>query len=232
MQNKAQILFIKVGKVTTTKLENQKRKELISGIKKYPVQKAYLKRTGFLEDEQADLNHHGGENKALFLFASSSYEKINKQCNTNYKIDEVSHFGENVVLSNINEDDICIGDVYKIGETIIQITQPRQPCWKLSANTNKKEMTKFIFESGLTGWYAKVIKEGVIRKNDMFELIQRVEEKLNISILNKLIVNPSIDIGLAKKAIESKYLGKAFQNSLNKRVQAKEKDTQFEAYHT
>ncbi len=232
MQNKAQILFIKVGKVTTTKLENQKRKELISGIKKYPVQKAYLKRTGFLEDEQADLNHHGGENKALFLFASSSYEKINKQCKTNYKIDEVSHFGENVVLSNINEDDICIGDVYKIGETIIQITQPRQPCWKLSANTNKKEMTKFIFESGLTGWYAKVIKEGVIRKNDMFELIQRVEEKLNISILNKLIVNPSIDIVLAKKAIESKYLGKAFQNSLNKRVQAKEKDTQFEVYHT
>ncbi len=144
----------------------------------------------------------------------------------------MSHFGENVVLSNINEDDICIGDVYKIGETIIQITQPRQPCWKLSANTNKKEMTKFIFESGLTGWYAKVIKEGVIRKNDMFELIQRVEEKLNISILNKLIVNPSIDIGLAKKAIESKYLGKAFQNSLNKRVQAKEKDTQFEVYHT
>ncbi|NVJ52731.1 MAG: MOSC domain-containing protein [Campylobacteraceae bacterium] len=232
MENKPKVLFLKVGKVTTTKLENKKRKELVSGIKKYPVQKAYLTRTGFLEDEQADLKHHGGENKALFLFSSSSYEEINKQCSTNYKIDEVSHFGENIILSNIKEEDICIGDVYKVGETIIQITQPRQPCWKLSANTNKKEMTKFIFDSGLTGWYAKVIKEGVICKNDMFELIERVEKDLTISVLNKLIVNPSIDIDLSKKAINSEYLGKPFQNSLNKRVQAKEKDTQFEVYHS
>ncbi|WP_419773736.1 MOSC domain-containing protein [Halarcobacter sp.] len=232
MQNSAEVLFVKVGKVTTSKLENQKRKELISAIKKYPVEKAYLTKTGFLEDEQADLKHHGGENKALFLFASSTYEKINKQCNTNYKIDEVSHFGENIVLSNISEEEICIGDVYKIGESIIQITQPRQPCWKLSANTNKKEMTKFVFNSGLTGWYAKVLKEGVITKHDKFEFKQRVEEDLTISVLNKLIVNPSIDIDLAKKAVESKYLGKAFQNSLNKRLQAKEKDKQFEVYHS
>ncbi|RXJ90827.1 MOSC domain-containing protein [Arcobacter sp. CECT 8983] len=232
MENNAKVLFIKVGKVTTTKLENQKRKELVSGIKKYPVEKAYLSKTGFLEDEQADLNHHGGENKALFLFSNLTYKKINKDCNTNYKIDEVSHFGENIVLSNISEEDVCIGDIYKIGETIIQITQPRQPCWKLSANTNKKEMTKFIFNSGLTGWYAKVIKEGVISKNDMFELIERVEDDLTISILNKLMLNVDIDISLAKKAIESKYLGKPFQDSLKKRVQLKEKDNQFEVYHS
>ena len=71
------ILYIKTGKVSTTKLENQKREELVSGIKKYPVQKAYLTKTGFQEDEQGDLLHHGGENKALFLFSAITYDKIN-----------------------------------------------------------------------------------------------------------------------------------------------------------
>ena len=162
----ARVLFIKVGKVTTTILENSKRKELTSGIKKYPVQNAFLTKTGFLDDEQGDLEHHGGENKALFMFSQKTYEEINKECKIDLNIDEVSHFGENIIFSNISENDICVGDIYQLGEVKIQITQPRQPCWKLSANTNKKEMTKFIFQSGLTGWYAKVLIEGAVCVND------------------------------------------------------------------
>lgn len=232
MQIEAEVLFIKVGKVTTTKLENQKREELVSAIKKYPVQNAYLTKTGFKEDEQADLRHHGGENKALFLFAKTTYEKINKECKTEFEIDGVSHFGENLILSNIDEKTVCIGDIYKVGEAIIQITQPRQPCWKLSANTNKKEMTKFIFNSGLTGWYAKVIKEGVISKHDKLVLEQRVEDELTISVLNKLILNPYENETLSKKALASEVLGKQFLTSLEKRYKDKDADKQFEIYHS
>lgn len=232
MEEVVKVLYLKVGKVQKSPLEGIKRKELISAIKKYPVEKAFLTKTGFKEDEQADLVHHGGENKALFLFSEKTYEKISKECNISFEIDQMAHFGENLILSNISEEDICIGDIYEIGQSQIQITQPRQPCWKLSANTNQKKMTKFIFDSGYTGWYAKVLKEGTICKEDEMKLIKRQEDDLSIELLNKLIVNPSFNMALTKKAIESEFLGKAFKESLKKRYQLKEEDKQFEVYHT
>ena len=108
------VLYVKVGKVTTTKIEN-KRNELISGIKKYPVSKAYLTKTGFKEDSQGDLLHHGGENKALFLFSAITYEKISSFFNNSFEMIDMAYFGENLILSNICEEDICIGDILKIG---------------------------------------------------------------------------------------------------------------------
>ena len=225
------VLYVKVGKVTTTKIEN-KRNELVSGIKKYPVSKAYLTKTGFREDEQGDLLHHGGENKALFLFSSITYKKINSYFNNSFDMTDMAYFGENLILSNICEKDICIGDILKIGQTKVQITQARQPCWKLSANTNQKEMTKFIFDSGLTGWYAKVLEEGVICQNDEVILEKRVNPTLNIKKLNELIINPMSDESLTIEALNCKELGKAFFESLSKRYKLKEKDDQFSYYHT
>ena len=228
----ANILYVKVGIVTTTKLENSKRTELTSGIKKYPVPKAYLLKTGFKEDEQGDLLHHGGENKALFLFSAITYKKINSYFKNSFDMTDMAYFGENLILSNICEEDICIGDILKIGQTKVQVTQARQPCWKLSANTNQKEMTKFIFDSGLTGWYAKVLEEGFICQNDEVILEKRVNPTLNIKKLNELIINPMSDESLTIEALNCKELGKAFLDSLSKRVNLKDKDEQFSLYHT
>ena len=228
----ANVLYVKVGVVTSTKLENNKRTELISGIKKYPVSKAYLTKTGFKEDFQADLLHHGGINKALFLFSALTYKKINSFFNDSFEMTDMAYFGENLILSNICEEDICIGDILKIGQTKVQITQARQPCWKLSANTNQKEMTKFIFDSGLTGWYAKVLEEGFICQNDEVILEKRVNPTLNIKKLNELIINPMSDESLTIEALNCKELGKAFFESLSKRYKLKEKDDQFSYYHT
>jgi MOSC domain-containing protein YiiM len=225
------VLYVKVGKVTTTKIEN-KRNELVSGIKKYPVSKAYLTKTGFKEDSQADLLHHGGENKALFLFSALTYAKINSFFNNSFNMTNMAYFGENLILSNISEKDICIGDILKIGQSKVQITQPRQPCWKLSANTNEKNMTNFIFNSGLTGWYAKVLEEGIICQNDDVILEKRVNPNLSIEKLNQLIINPMSDEKLTLEALKCEDLGKAFFESLSKRYNLKEKDDQFSFYHT
>ena len=232
MHTQINVLYIKVGNITKTALKDTKRKELISGIKKSPVAKAYLTKTGFLTDKQADLAHHGGENKALFLFSQDTFYKINQACKTDFSIDTVAYFGENLILSNICEEDVFIGDIYQIGDTLVQITQPRQPCWKLSANTGVKEMTKFIFQSGYTGWYAKVLQEGSIAQNDSMNLIKRVENELSISVLNKLMLHPNFNERLTKKAISSQLLGKPFLESLQKRFHFKENDEQFKVYHT
>ncbi|AXX95504.1 MOSC domain-containing protein [Arcobacter ellisii] len=227
----ANVLYVKVGIVTSTKLENSKRKELVSGIKKYPVSKAYLTKTGFIDDFQADLAHHGGENKALFLFSQLTFQKINSHFNNIFDMTNMAYFGENLILSDICEKDICIGDVLKIGETKVQITQPRQPCWKLSVNTNQKEMTKFIFDSGFTGFYAKVLKEGEISQNDEVILEKRTNPNLTIEKLNQLIAFPISDESLVLEALNCKDLGKPFLESLAKKYKLKEKDEQFLSYH-
>ena len=134
-------------------------------------------------------------------------------------------------MSQVCEKDICIGDVLKIGQTKIQITQPRQPCWKLSANTNQKNMTKFIFDSGLTGWYAKVLQEGNISVDDEVILKKRTYPNLNIEKLNQLIINPMLDEKLTLEALNCAQLGKAFMESLSKRYKLKDKDEQFSFYH-
>lgn len=228
----ANVLYVKVGIVTTTKLENSKRQELVSGIKKYPIEKSYLTKTGFQDDFQADLLHHGGENKALFLFSERTYEKINSFFDDSFDMSDMAYFGENLILSDICEKDICVGDVLQIGKSLVQITQPRQPCWKLSANTNKKIMTKFIFDSGLTGWYAKVLEEGFICKDDDVVLQTRKNPNLTIEKLNQLIVNPMLDENLTQEALNCEDLGKAFLTSLEKRYKLKDKDEQFSHYHT
>ena len=119
----------------------------------------------------------------------------------------------------------------KIGQTKIQITQPRQPCWKLSANTNQKNMTKFIFDSGLTGWYAKVLQEGNISVDDEVILEKRTYPNLNIEKLNQLIINPMLDEKLTLEALNCAELGKVFMESLSKRYKLKDKDEQFSFYH-
>lgn len=225
------VLYIKIGKVTQTTLQNHNRPILTSGIKKFPTPKAYLTKTGFQQDEQADLLHHGGENKALFLFSARTYETINSHFNHCFDMKEMAYFGENLILSDIQEEDICIGDVLKIGEIKVQITQPRQPCWKLSANTNQKNMTAFIFETGLTGWYAKVLKEGFISQNDTVILEKRTHGNLTIKKLNQLILNPMSNETLTLEALNCPDLGKPFYESLLKRYTLKDKDEQFSFYH-
>lgn len=228
----SKVLYLKVGKPSITKLKNQKRKELFSSIKKKPIEKSFLTKTGFKDDVVADTLHHGGENKALFFFSLHTYEKINKALKSSLSYNKTAVLGENILVNNIDEESVCVGDIWQIGETIVQITQPRQPCWKLSANTSIKEMTKFVFETGLTGWYAKVLKEGNISKNDNIILQEKGYENLSIKKLNILIVNPMLDVEVTKEALECDDLGLAFKQSLQKRYTLKEADEQFSYYHT
>lgn len=228
----AKVLELKVGKVETSILKDNKREVLISAIKKKPIARAYLTKVGFSEDEQGDPLHHGGENKALFLFSALTYEKINSYFQSSFDMSGVASFGENLVLSEICEIDVCVGDILEIGEAIVQITQPRQPCWKLSASTKEKNMTKVSFLNGFTGWYAKVLREGYISKDDEVILQKRSHENLTIAKLNELIVDPMSDEDATKEALECEDLGRAFFASLTKRYTLREKDDQFSYYHT
>jgi MOSC domain-containing protein YiiM len=227
----AKVIALKVGKVVSNDSLSKNNSQFSSGIKKHPVSSAYLTKVGFRGDEQGDTLHHGGINKAVLLFSKKSYGRLNELSGNSFSYDEIAHYGENIVLDGIDEADICVGDIVKIGESELEISQPRQPCWKLSANTKTKQMTTIIYNNGLSGWYARVLREGEIKNGDEIILVARVYPKLTISALNSIIIDPQIDLGLTKEALECEALGAAFKASLESRSKLKDAKREPFLYH-
>lgn len=229
-QKLANILYLKIGKVSKNK-KLTSEKEFESGIKKYPVDSAFMTKTGFMGDEVADLIHHGGETKAVLFFSTNTYERLNKLSGNSFEYDNVAHYGENLLVDNIDEADICAGDILKVGEATFEVSQPRQPCWKLSANTATKPMTSIIYNNGLTGWYARVVGEGEVKKGDEVLLIKRVYPKLSIKALNKIIVDPLSDKEVTLQAIKCPVLGEQFKDSLEGRAKLNDPKNEPFWYH-
>lgn len=230
-QKLANVLQLKVGKVTkNNKLTSEK--EFDSGIKKYPVDKAFMTKTGFRGDEVADLIHHGGETKAVLFFSTKTYEKLNKLSGNSFEYDDMAHYGENLLVDEIDEADICVGDILKVGEATFEVSQPRQPCWKLSANTATKPMTSIIYNNGLTGWYARVVQEGEVKRGDEIILLKRAYPKLSIEALNRVMVDPLSDKEVTLQAMKCPVLGEQFKASLEGRAKLKEPKNEPFWYHT
>lgn len=217
----SKVSLLKVGKIQTTKLKESKRGELVTAMKKIPIEKSYLKKDGFSDDEVADRVHHGGEFKAIFFMSSLTYQKINEALHVELGYENEASLGENILVRNIVEDDVCVGDIWQIGEAVVEISQPREPCWKLSASTDIKDMTKFIFQRGLTGWYGKVLQEGEIKKDDDIILKSRGYKNLTISKLNTLMIKNPDNI-IMQEAINCPKLGTPFKNALKRRYKGNE----------
>lgn len=230
-QKLATVLFLKVAKV-----QKQKRltsdKEFESGIRKAPIQSAHLTKTGFIGDEQADMLHHGGETKAVLFLSTKTYQKLNELSGNDFNYDNIAHYGENIVVDNIDEADICVGDILKVGNATVEVSQPRQPCWKLSANTSVKPMTSIIFNNGLTGWYARVLEEGEVSQDDEVSLIKRAYPALTIKALNQVIVDPHSNRDVTIEAINCAILGEQFQASLANRAKIEDAKNEPFWYHT
>lgn len=211
--NLGKIVSLRVGKIA---LLTNCEKEVFSAINKSCVESSYLTKTGFSDDEQFDKKHHGGENKAVLFFSTLTYEKIEKSLDIKLDYEKRSILGENILLCNICEKDICVGDILKLGEAVVQVTQPREPCKKLSINSKNKNMLKIVYENGYTGWYAKVLQEGIVKENDTLKLLENPYKNLTIEALNTSLLNPIKYENIIKEAISCEALGKPFKEVLQK----------------
>lgn len=214
-QAEPSVLSLMVGSICIKKRDNDK--EFATAIQKKRVQSCFLTQEGLAQDSQADKKHHGGRDKALLMFSASAYESINKHFNSNLDYTSLSFFGENVVTSVLNEENVFIGMQLKIGEAIVEVSQPREPCWKLSENTNIKGMLQYIVQTGFTGWYCRVVKEGVIKEEDKIETIYQ-PSSISIMTLNRLLHHKHDDVSVLRNAIQSEKLGIAFQSALDKKL--------------
>lgn len=144
-----------------------------SGIFKAPVgEPVPLGIEGLAGDGQADREHHGGPDKALLLYAASHYmdwRQALQQADLPW-----GAFGENLTIAGLTELDVCIGDTWRIGaEVTVQVSQPRQPCWKLARRWRIHTLTAQVAESGYTGWYVRVLTPGIVAPGLPLTLLQR-----------------------------------------------------------
>jgi MOSC domain-containing protein YiiM len=144
-----------------------------SGIVKAPVDgPLWLGRTNLAGDGQADLVNHGGPDKAVLSYAAAHYPGWRRELDR----PDLPHgaFGENFTIEGLTEDIVCVGDTYTLGEdVVVQVSQPRSPCWKLARRWRMRELTALVEESGRTGWYLRVLREGTVRSGLTVALVER-----------------------------------------------------------
>jgi len=122
-------------------------------------------------DGQADRKHHGGPDMAVLMYASDHYSAWRVE------LPEVvlppGAFGENLTVVGLDEGQVCIGDRFSIGEAIVEVSQPRNPCSKIDKRWPGTQLLKRVEETGRTGWYVRVLQAGTIESGQPVLLLER-----------------------------------------------------------
>ena len=138
-------------------------------------------------DDQADRKHHGGPDKAVYAYAASAYPIWRAEVPRH--LDKLVHggFGENLVVAGLDETNVQVGDRWRVGTALIEPCQPRQPCHVLSRWFGDPAMVRALIESRRTGWYCRVVEEGVLTAGDACVLEDRIEGNFTIARLAGVI---------------------------------------------
>jgi MOSC domain-containing protein YiiM len=178
---------------------------ITTGIFKEPVAGPLeLRRFNFDGDRQADLENHGGRAKALYAYPSEHYQ---------FWRDELPDmelpwgvFGENLTTEGLQEESTHIGDHFRVGTAVVQVTQPRFPCYKLGLRFGRDDIVRRFLESGRSGIYFSVVKEGVVNTGDSILLVHPVENGVTVADINRAYADTSGHIPLVRRASELEAL--------------------------
>jgi MOSC domain-containing protein YiiM len=172
----ASLLSIQVAKPLAIRYMDR---EVRTGIFKLPVLRPVMvRRLNIDGDEQGDLSVHGGVDKAVYCYASEHYPSWQDELGR-----ELPHgtFGENLTVAGLLEPDLHLGDVLEIGDAVLQVSQPRFPCYKLGIKIGDPRFVRRFQESGRSGFYCRVLQEGMIEAGQPVRLAQRDESQPTIA---------------------------------------------------
>ncbi len=212
------VLSIQVGIPRTLGLEdteNQLDAPFISGILKLSIEGPVLcGKLNLAGDAQADLVHHGGLDKAVLFYDAAHYAVWCKDL----QMTHLPHggFGENFTVAGQSENTVCVGDVYRIGSAIFEISQPRRPCWKLGRRWGRADLLRLVEENARTGWYARVLEEGIVQAGDTIDLIARPLPQFTIEYVTRVVQQWHLRVEEAKKLESCVSLSENIRSVLRK----------------
>jgi len=186
-------------------------REILTGICKSAVSgPLLLKKLGFEGDGVGDLRYHGGPDKAVCVYSKEHYPYWEKILGITLP---PAAFGENLTVSHLHEEDVCIGDIFQLGTAVVQLSQPRQPCKTLAARYDRSDMVKLVRNSGRTGFYCRVLEEGMVEKGSPFVLKERDPLGITVAFANHIYHHDNGNCEGLKKVLEVPALSESWQRS-------------------
>lgn len=208
------IISTNIAKPTTINWDGHK---VTTGIYKTPTNNPiYLGTEAVKDDEVSDRMVHGGEFKACYLFSEVHYQYwkyLYPNLDWNWGM-----FGENLTVSELDETQIYIGDIYKIGDALVQVTQPREPCFKFGVKFGSQSVLKQFIEHGFSGTYIRVLEEGLVKTGDTFKLIEHQENSLTTAQFFNLLFAKNKNQYLLEKAIRNDALPQSKRDKLKQYI--------------
>ena len=169
------LLSVNVGLPRTVEFHGRK---IRTGIFKEPV--LFPVHVGKLDldgDRQADLTVHGGPDKAVYAYDLSGYTHWRRALSRELPFGQ---FGENLTVEGMPETEVRIGDTYRIGSTLFQVSQPRSPCFKLAMKMEMPTFPRMFLAAGRTGFYFRVLEEGEVEAGDAITLVSREPGQITV----------------------------------------------------
>ncbi len=163
----------------------------MSAIGKAPVAgPVEIRSFGIVGDIQADTKNHGGPEMAVHLYPNDHYGWWQDRLEGHDLLADAPAFGENLVTEGLREEDVHIGDRFRFGSALLEISQPRQPCWKIEHRFQRKGMVKAILQSHRCGWYFRVIEEGEAQAGDMLERVELGNTRWSVARVFAKMLDP------------------------------------------
>ena len=173
-----------------------------SGIAKAPRQEALAVTTlGLAGDEQGDLRVHGGVEKAIHHYPREHYAAWLAELGEHPLLMQPGAFGENFSTTGWTEDDVCLGDLIRAGSALLQVSQGRMPCWKLSDRFGVANLALRVQQSGRTGWYYRVLQEGVVGVGDRLQVVERIHADWPLSRLSAVLFDKRVEPELLRECL-------------------------------
>jgi MOSC domain-containing protein YiiM len=198
-----------------------KGRQFSTGIFKEPVEgPVMLRRLNLDGDRQADLTVHGGPNKAAYAYPSEHYPLWRQELP---EMDlPYGMFGENFTTEGLDENNTNIGDRFRVGEAVVMVTQPRQPCFKLAAKFGRDDILKRFLESRRSGFYLAVLQEGLVEAGNTIERISEDANGVTVADINRLFLKGREDAALLRRALRVEALPDNYREYLLQELQSLE----------
>ncbi|MCB1884898.1 MAG: MOSC domain-containing protein [Geminicoccaceae bacterium] len=171
------------------------RHRVPSGIAKRPAAGPVdVRRDGLAGDAQGDRRHHGGPEKALHHYPFDHYAHWRREApDPGGLLDAAGAFGENVSTEGATEAEVCVGDLYRLGTALVQVSQARQPCWRLNERFGDPRMARRVQDTGRTGWYYRVVEEGRVAAGDAVRLVDRPAAGWTLARIARVLYRDTLD---------------------------------------
>ena len=192
-------------------------KIVATGIFKEPVSDRVMLQTLNLDgDQQVDLKGHGGIYKAACVYSIENYEHWERELGrSDFSFPQ---FGENFTVEGMPEDQVHVGDVFRVGSALVEVTQPRVPCFRLGIKMENPKFPKMFLQSCRVGFYLRVLEEGEVGAGDIIELVKKDPEEMSVRAVCHLYYFDRKNLDDCKRAIRIQALSPGCREGFEERL--------------